>query len=205
MVKLAGKSIQIKILKENDLRAAATICAHAMLNNPIHIRVFGQNENQRLRRLKHFFPGMLAYVYRKGHIYAAFVEQQMVGVFGFLPPKRCQPSIIDAVRLLPSILRSNHLIGLVRVAIWLSTWAKLDPKEPHWHLGPLAVDPQWQQLGIGTQLFSLVYRKNDGIPLYLETDTLNNAQYYEKFGFSTVNKPTILGQPCWIMLKKPCQ
>lgn len=112
----AQLSFTIRPLENSDLAAAAVICAEAMLDNPIHIRVFGQASLARNRRLKRFFPGLLAYVYRKGAL---------------------------------------SLLGSIRLAIWLSTWARIDPIVPHWHLGPLAVDPTWQKQGIGTQLMVL--------------------------------------------------
>lgn len=195
-------SLKIRLLKPKEQATAAVICAVAMRDNPIHIRVFGVDQQQRLRRLKRFFPGMLAYVARKGRLYGAFKGQQLVGVFGALAPSQCRPSLFDVIRLLPSILSSNSVIGWLRLALWLGTWARLDPKTPHWHLGPLAVDPAWQRQGIGTQLLENFFRTTTGYPFYLETDKSINVQLYEKLGFSITACPVILNIKSWVMLKK---
>ena len=98
-----------------------------MRDNPLHIKVFGQTEEKRQRRLQRFFPGRLAYVARKGCLYGAFVAQRLVGVLGVLAPGHCSPSLMDMMRLLPSMVFSNSLLGQLRLAIWLGSWAKLHP------------------------------------------------------------------------------
>ena len=83
--------------------------------------------------------------------------------------------------------------------------AKLNPRTPHWHLGPLAVDPAWQGQGIGWQLLEYVieqtHKAEPSVPLYLETDKEENVRYYTKFGFYTVGRPMILGTQSWLMLR----
>lgn len=194
-------SYTIQSLSQCDLREAVAICVSAMHDNPIHIQVFGQANSLRKSRLKRFFRGLLAYVYRKGELYGAFANQTLIGVIGMLPPTHCKPSAYDFLRLLPTLVTSNSPIGTVRLAVWLSTWARLDPTTPHWHLGPLAVDPEWQKKGVGTQLLQFVCKQGAGDNLYLETDKQSNVNLYEKFGFSTLATPTILKTPSWVMMR----
>ncbi len=195
------KSYAIHPLSQSDLLVAAKICAEAMNDNPIHIKVFGAEPVLRERRLRRIFSGLLPYVKRKGDLYGAFADGTLVGVVGMLPPRHCKPSFADFLQLLPSLLTSNSPIGTMRLAIWLSTWASIDPATPHWHLGPLSVDPAWQGRGIGTQLIEFVASKGVGDDLYLETDKLSNVELYAKFGFSILNTPTILGTPSWVMMR----
>lgn len=196
------KSYIIRPLDKSDLLKAAEICADAMNDNPIHIKVFGVEPALRKRRLKRFFPGMLAYVYRKGSLYGAFINNTMIGVLGMLPPGHCKPSFTDLVRLLPTLLTSNSTSGTMRLAIWLSSWAKIDPATPHWHLGPLSVAPTWQHRGVGTTMIEYAASKCTGAALYLETDKLSNVELYERFGFSIQATPSILGIPSWVMMRK---
>ena len=195
------KSYAIYPLGESDLLAAAEICTRAMSDNPIHIQVFGALPALRERRLRRFFPGLLAYVHRKGGLYGAFANGTLVGVLGMLPPKTCKPCPRDLLQLAPTLLTSNSPVGTFRLAVWLSTWARIDPATPHWHLGPLAVVPSWQHRGVGTQLMEYAFNKASGDRLYLETDKLTNVGFYEKFGFSVLATPSILATPSWVMMR----
>src|SRR5690625_6984305 len=141
-----------------------------MLHNPIHIKVFGADEQRRLQRLQYFFLALLAYVYKKGQLEGAFDGQRLVGVMGALPPHHCTPTVLDGMRMVPSILRANNPIGWYRIAIWLGTWARLDATEGHWHLGPLAVGRYYRRQGIGSRLCTQSLYKNDGFHFYLDTD-----------------------------------
>lgn len=194
----------IHSLGKNDLIAAANLCAAAMNDNPIHIRIFGEPSELRQRRHGRFFPCLIRYLHRKGQLYGAFVDDTLVGVMGMLPPKHCKPSLTDLLRMMPVLLSSTHPIGTVRLAIWLSTWAKLDPPMPHWHLGPLATAPAWQHQGIGTQLLELALKTGSGDNHYLETDKLSNVGFYERFGFSVLAQPSILATPSWVMMRPAC-
>lgn len=196
------KNYIIRPLNKSDLSQAAEICADAMYDNPIHIKVFGADTALRKRRLQRFFPGMLAYVYRKGDLYGAFIDNSMIGVLGMLPPGHCKPSLTDMLRLLPRLLTSNNLLGTIRLAVWLSSWARIDPTTPHWHLGPLSVARTWQSRGVGTQMIEYASNKCTGADLYLETDKLSNVELYERFGFSILTAPSMLGIPSWVMIRK---
>ena len=71
-----------------------------------------------------------------------------------------------------------------------STINKLHPKQPFYYLWFIGVDPSEQNKGIGSKLLIDVINeaKTKGRPIYLETSTLKNIPWYEKFGFSVYNK-----------------
>lgn len=194
-------SLDFRALDSDDIQIAAALCAQAMLHNPLHVKVFGAQDELRLRRLQRFFPALLSYVYRKGQLEGAFDGSRLVGVMGVLPPHRCTPSMLDGMRMLPTMLYANSMAGWWRLAVWLGTWAKLDPTEGHWHLGPLAVDADYRRRGIGSRLFTQALNDPSDYPFYLETDLLRNVQLYERYGFQVTATPTILKTPCWVMRK----
>lgn len=198
---MSTKNYVIHPLGKTDLLAAANICAEAMNDNPIHMTVFGADPALRERRLRRLFPALLAYVQRKGSLYGVFADGHLIGVLGMLPPNSCKPSARDVLQMLPRLLTSNNPLGTLRLAIWLGTWAKIDPAAPHWHLGPLAIASAWQRQGVGTQMIEYAFKKCAGDNLYLETDTLSNVQLYQRFGFTTVATPTILATPSWVMMR----
>lgn len=194
-------SYSVYPLGKSDLLTAAGICARAMQDNPIHIQVFGALPVLRERRLRRFFPGLLAYVHRKGHLYGAFADGNLVGVLGMLPPGSCKPSPRDYLQLMPTLLTSNSPVGVLRLANWLRTWARVDPSMPHWHLGPLAVVPSWQHMGVGSWLMKFAAGKASGTSIYLETDKLSNVGFYEGFDFSVLATPPVLATPSWVMMR----
>ena len=193
--------LAIEPLRSADLQAAARLCALTMLDNPLHIQVFGQAADKRQRRLTRLFNGLLPYINRNGELTGAYVDNRLVGVLGRLQPGCCQPSYLAMLKLIPALLASNSPLGWLRTLLWLSQWAALDPKTPHWHLGPLAVAPDQQRQGIGRKLMDYAINDANGISLYLETDKLSNVQLYQSLGFQISATPTLLDTITWLMLR----
>ena len=83
----------------------------------------------------------------------------------------------------------------------MRTWAQHDPAEPHWHLGPVAVDAPLQARGIGSMVMSECCARLDRARAvgYLETDKPTNVTFYEKFGFETTGSALVLNTPNWFM------
>ncbi|MGO4999257.1 GNAT family N-acetyltransferase [Oceanisphaera sp. W20_SRM_FM3] len=130
------------------------------------------------------------------------MDQQLVGVLGRLKPGCCQPGYVEMMKLMPALLASNSPLGWLRTLRWLSQWAALDPKVPHWHLGPLAIAPNFQRQCIGRTLMEYAVKEANGISLYLETDKLSNVQFYQSLGFQITATPILLDTQTWLMLKK---
>lgn len=62
---------------------------------------------------------------------------------------------------------------------------KMHPKEPMYYLWFIGVDPEYQNEGIGSVLLNEIIEDSESKkrPVYLETSTLKNLPWYEKFGF----------------------
>lgn len=191
----------ITVLNTQYLDSAARLCARSMRDNPLHVRVFGPDPQRRLRRLQRFFSGLLPYAQRKGLLLGAHKGENLIAVCGLLPPGHCLPNRLETLRLLPPLLASNSPVGLFRLRHWLSAWAHNDLREPHWHLGPMAVDPPWQGRKVGSRMLAacLSHTDESGAVSYLETDRLVNVAFYEGFGFQTVTQITVLDVPNWLM------
>ena len=80
-------------------------------------------------------------------------------------------------------------------------WAARDPEQAHSHLGPMAVDEGLKGRGIGTGLLNTYCGQLDAAHLaaYLETETARNVRFYERFGFETIDRAEVLGNPNWFM------
>lgn len=62
---------------------------------------------------------------------------------------------------------------------------KIQPKEPKYYLWFIGVDPEYQSEGIGSVLLNEIVEDSEHKKrtIYLETSTLKNLPWYEKFGF----------------------
>jgi len=196
--------LAIRELREVDLQAAVGIIARGMRDNPIHIAALGTDSEQRGVRLTRMFAVALPMILSKGLVLGAFDADVLVGIAGMLSPGRCQPSMKDKLALLPRIVPAVGSGAFNRVSRWTATWARHDLAEPHWHLGPVAVDAPLQGRGIGTLLLNEYCSRLDaseGVG-YLETDKESNVRFYERFGFVTVGTASILEVPNWFMRRE---
>ena len=59
------------------------------------------------------------------------------------------------------------------------------PPEPHWYLQLLATHPDWQRQGLGAELMAVTFARAEaeGLPCYLETESVENVGYYRHHGF----------------------
>src|SRR5262249_41561319 len=130
---------------------------------------------------------------------------ELVGVCGMARPRHCQPPLLEKLRVVPSVVFGNPIDTTRRVLTWVGEWARHDPREPHWHLGPVAVDSHLQGQGIaGAMLADFCARMDTSRTLsYLETDKSENVRFYEKFGFHVVAEADVLGVCNWFMSRPP--
>jgi len=82
--------------------------------------------------------------------------------------------------------------------------AEYHPKEPHWYLALLGVDPTKQSRGHGSALLTYALDRcdRDGLPAYLEASSPRNKALYERHGFVEVGVIQAgTSPPMWPMLR----
>jgi ribosomal protein S18 acetylase RimI-like enzyme len=195
--------IEIRDLEAGETDAAAAVLGRGMRDNPLHVQTFGADAEQRERALTRVFQGVLRQYVPKGAVLGAFSSGALVGVCAMVEPGRCQPSGGERLRLLPEAIAGAGLGGTVRLLKWVGTWARHDPQEPHWHLGPVGVERHLQGQGIGTALLGVFCQRMDalGAMAYLETDKRENVAFYERFGFQVKAQEPVLEVPNWFMVR----
>jgi GNAT superfamily N-acetyltransferase len=193
--------IIIRQLLNHELLIAARLLSRAMCDNPIDVRAFGGEAARRRRSLERFYAPVLRGLSGRGQILGGFRDAEMIAVCAFAPPGHCQATLAEKVRILPSVVLSNQIGSVGRIVQWVGAWSRRDPSQPHWHLGPVAVEPAVQGQGVGRALMADFCTRMDQCAgrAYLETDRRENIHFYRRFGFSVVAEAQVLGVPNWFM------
>ncbi len=175
---------QISFMEINDIHESAKVLSIAMLNNPLHLAVFqGNSENERLKIEKMFYELLIEL---PGIVFLAKEHQKIVGVMRM---KSCVGrKVIDESN---EANDENNIRW--RKSVWHKEWATYDPKEQHWHLGPIGVLPSHRGRGIGSGLMQRFCKEVDicSARAYLETDLDENVRFYKKFGFEMISDSRI--------------
>lgn len=203
-----GLAVEITELASDEQRAAAAaLLADAMRDNPLHVRAFGADPVRRRQRLWRFIEQMVRHVQSHGALLGAYAQGELIGVLGMMKPGRCRPSRLAALRFAGVVVTSNPPLGVWRIARWLATWARNDPSELHWHIGPLAVAEAYRRQGVGRRMMTHCCRHMDSLAAvaWLETDLAINAHFYETLGFATTRHEAVLGVPNWFMRRTPIE
>jgi ribosomal protein S18 acetylase RimI-like enzyme len=190
-------------LTRSDIDVAAAVLGRGMRDNPIHERAFGRDPRQREAVLTKLFTGIIAVHIAKGAVLGAFSGTALVGVCSMVPPGGCRLSGSDKLRMVPTLVALDGVAAAMRAMQWASAWAKRDPAEPHWHLGPVGVERGLQGRGVGGTLLRAFCARMDEArsTAYLETDKPENVSFYRRFGFAVVGQHRVLGIPNWFMLR----
>jgi len=178
------EKFSITFLEKSDIPESSRVLSEAMLNVALHIAIFqGRGEKER-KIIENIFFNLLRDL--PGITFLARINRKIVGVMRM---KSCSGS---------KVTNENAQTGDItnlewRKSYWQNEWARHDPLDQHWHLGPVGVLPSHQGKGIGTKLLSRFCQEVDAClsPAYLETDTDMNVRFYERFGFEVVEETEI--------------
>ena len=195
-------ALMLRLLRSKELEEAAQLVGRGMRDNPSNMRVFRIPDHERRSiAMGRFFMPVLRGLYQRGLVLGAILSNRLVGICGMARPGYCQPDTIEKTRVFPAAMIGNPITRPLRILNWVGEWARRDPSEPHWHLGPVAVEPFLQGQGIGTAMLNAFCAVVDGTDAhaYLETDKHANVRLYQRFGFTVVESAEILGVPNWFM------
>ena len=190
--------IVIEPVKNIEIPEAAVLLSRAFVPTHVVAAVYqGKSEEQR-RCPEAIFKILLEGMH--GKVLLAKDNHEMVGVMRMVEWPHCQLSPLQSQKLLPFMIIAARGSSFQTLR-FRSTWAKHDPKQPHWHLGPLGVLPEKKGQGIGSQLLEYFCEYVDQFDQasYLETEQLKNVRLFERFGFSVTKEVPVLGVPSWLM------
>jgi len=202
-----GGDVDIVALHRAHVGPLRGVLARAFHDDPLPVYV-SPSERRRPAVISSFLAPIARDAIEFGHAYAAVDADGVHGVAAWLPPGAYPPSAARQLRQLPGLLRIASLVPrrLRFVFASLGELVRVHPKEPHWYLGLLAVDPSRQGRGIGHELIApaLARADADGLPSYLETTKDSNVAWYRGVGFDVVDELHVVdGPPIWTMTRAP--
>ena len=187
----------------DDVPALSVALARAFDGDP-PMRWFLQDASRRVEQARFLFDVML----RKLHIGRdeCYTTADVVGGALWAPPGAARLTLLQQLSLLPGMLR---IFGrsLGRAQRGLAVIDAGHPREPHYYLDTLGVDPDWQGRGLGSALMRPVLERCDRerMPAYLNAGSPRSRALYLRHGF-TVKEEFRLpdeGPPLWRMWRTP--
>lgn len=186
--------------------AASASLARAMRGYPL-MRYFEPRDARHERAVRECCRRAVEYGRRYGEVCATSPRAEGAAVW--LPPDEARSSIGRMVRA--GGWRLPFAVGPGLVTRFLSfygelaaRWKRIAPF-PHWYLQLLGVDPEHQGQGHAGRLLESVFRRLDAqhAACCLDTETPENAVFYERFGFRVVEHYTIRRSEvdCWMMMR----
>jgi ribosomal protein S18 acetylase RimI-like enzyme len=174
-------------LSHRDRQAAAGVATRAFLDDA-YFSYLLPGARFRARALPILFSGQIGHLGRYGRIVVVRDNgDRIAGVAVWLTTGGFPLSIGVQIAQVPSSLRAlyprPHSLKLG--GVYLRELLNVHPKEPHWYLMLLAVEPTMQRSGVGTMLMNEGIARIDAehVSAYLETQKEDNLAYYRNFAF----------------------
>jgi ribosomal protein S18 acetylase RimI-like enzyme len=187
------EDITVRRMSPGDMDAACEVLGLAFASNPNTLAVAG-GDRVRARRMMQTAVRVAKLGRRYSHVLVAKRGVRLVGALNAAQWPHCQLRAGEKLKTAPAILGAMGS-ALVRQLRITSAWSRHDPREPHWHVGPIGVHPEFQGRGVGKALLRSFLEMVDeqSLPTYLETDVDRNVALYEKFGFKVIAEEGIWG------------
>jgi GNAT superfamily N-acetyltransferase len=187
----------------DDVPRLARALAAAFYADPV-FRWLVPDDSQRLRRSERGFALYMRKVYLPQE--ECYTTADLVGGALWLPPDKWHLGRLAQLRLLPGMIGAMGT-RLPQVLRAISTIESNHPRERHYYLPFVGVEPERQGRGIGTSLMRPVLDRCDGesAPAYLEATTPRNRACYERQGFEVSEEFHFPrgGPPSWRMWREP--
>jgi ribosomal protein S18 acetylase RimI-like enzyme len=86
----------------------------------------------------------------------------------------------------------------------LGEMGRFHPKDPHWYLFAIGVDPHHQSEGLGSLLMQHALPKSDadGIFAYLESSNPRNVPFYQRHGFEVMEDVQVGTSPTFTLMRR---
>jgi hypothetical protein len=175
----------IKASRDNKLQVIKILTKSFENNQSVNYIV--KQDSQRTERIRALMDYSFEVCFMFGEVY---LSDDHKGCALVLYPDQKQFSIKSTLLDVQLLLNA---IGLTRAGKAMSRESAIKsnyPKAPIYYLWFLGVNTSDQNNGIGSKLLKEIIKdsQRQHKPIYLETSTIKNIPWYEKFGFSIYNE-----------------
>lgn len=194
----------MKTAQHTDYPRLVEILCKAFDSDP-HISWLIRRDEKRALAYHQFFTMILnGLAEPHGEIYTT---SNVHGVAVWYPPGHGKIGLLKQAKVAPAFIRAVGWNNLLSRMVGIEKMEYYHPKEPHYYLQLLGVDPEHQGKGVGRDLLIPMMMKCDAEQTfaYLETANPKNVAYYEGFGFEVVHSLPMPdnGPTLWMMKRTP--
>jgi ribosomal protein S18 acetylase RimI-like enzyme len=179
------------------------VAGRALCDDPLVVFLHGDDVVARLRASYDMFVGSLLAMTEPA--LAAFLGAHPVAIVAASPPDSCFMGRLDPeMRKAPDgPLGAPGSPDRMRRA--MANWCEHHTDERHWHVGPVAVEPQLQGHGIGSLVMQQLCDRMDaeGEIAWLETEKPENVVFYRRLGFEVMSESDVYTLHTWFMQRPP--
>lgn len=199
-------TIDIQLITPPTCRSAARVLGAAFVDDPVAVASYpGYISNKLVQALTIDFIAELEVCIRRGYPIQVNNNGTVMAAAIIYPPG-CYPlPWIDRWMIQLKSIIGNGLYDIRNWLKWLKEVEKYHPKEAHFYLEYLGVDPQHQGMRIGTSLLQHLTAKADaeGVGCYLENASPRNLPFYQRAGFTIQAQKVVIDIPTWFMWRPP--
>jgi GNAT superfamily N-acetyltransferase len=193
---------EVHLVRPEDVPAAAASLVRAFYDDPMLIYMFPDSRT-RGRALHRFFILQLRQSSKKRLL--AYTTEDCRSTALWMPPRTGPPGVREVIAQVPMFLIMGRRVGAALQLVQLVE--SHHPKAPHYYLGGLGTDPQWQWRGLGSAVLGPVLEicDREGLPAYLESSKESNVAFYERHRFEVTDEVSVPDGSVrlWLMWREP--
>jgi hypothetical protein len=204
MAEAVLSQVTVRDLGQSKLSGAGALVGRAMHDNPVMQRLFERCFSRRAAAIGEIYGTVLRQIQAKGVVLGAFTaDDALVGVGAMVQPGRCAQSAFERLALSRVVQSCTSVEMALAHQRWQSALGRRDPKDQHWHVGPVAIEPGFQRKGFGTALMAAIGARIDKFPAmaYLETDRRESVPFFARSGFKAIADAGVMEVPHWFMMR----
>jgi GNAT superfamily N-acetyltransferase len=193
---------QVHLVRPEEVPACVASLVRAFYDDPMLEYMF-PDPRTRGGALRRFFTLQLRQMTRRTGL--AYTTEECRSTAMWIPPRTGPPGARDVIAQLPMLLILGRRAGAALQLVQLVE--SRHPKTPHYYLGGLGTDPQWQGRGLGSAVLSPVLEicDREGLPAYLESSKESNVPFYSRHGFEVTGEVSVPDGSVrlWLMWREP--